>query len=147
MQKPGQLIFFHEEEESPLITVTIVTPGSAGLLPRGSAMEHCPQTCELTQQGLGTTGAFICFNSSRSRDRGLQRLKKIICVLMRSQIERLSINTPMPASKCFLYQNIVLGKTSAFPKSATDVSGPRFHPRHKGRAAQGKHKVWCCRGV
>lgn len=44
--------------------------------PRGSAMEHCPQTCELTQQGLGTTGAFICFNSSRSRDRGLQRFKK-----------------------------------------------------------------------
>lgn len=33
MQKPGQLIFFHEEEESPLITVTIVTPGSTGLLP------------------------------------------------------------------------------------------------------------------
>lgn len=65
---------------------------------------------------------------------------------MRSQIERLSINTLMPASKHFLYQNIVLGKTSAFPKSATDVSGPRFHPRHKGRAAQGKHKVWCCRG-
>lgn len=61
--------------------------------------------------------------------------------------ERLSLNTLMPASRHFLYQNILLGEISVFPKSATDVSGPRFHPRHKGRAAQGKHRNWYCRGL